>query len=160
MTTTIDDRELARLREEAQNYRDTRRWIKIALAILVGLVLLIVAIIYIGKLVNPRLNLYRSNTEKQAVIKEQEAISEAEVFAAEKRVIAAAAEAEARIIEAQSIAEAQAIISETLTPEYLTWRFYEMLGETENQVIYVPTEAGLPVLEAVRSLPAPAAGGG
>lgn len=98
----------------------------------------------------PKYKLYKSNTEKQAVIKEQEAISEAEVFAAEKRVIAASAEAEARLIEAQAIADSQKMIAATLTPEYLTWRYYEVLATTENQIIYVPVEDGLPITEANR----------
>ncbi|WP_162941578.1 hypothetical protein [Desertimonas flava] len=120
----------------------------------VATVIVAIVLVIVGwKVVSPKLNLYRSNTEKQSVIAEQEAISQAEVYAAQKRVTAAEAEAEARIIEAESIAESQRIISETLTPEYLTWRFYEVLATTENEIIYVPTEAGLPILEAARNTP-------
>src|SRR5690606_27915473 len=121
------------------------KWVTIGIGVVF---FAIVGLVYVNRLVGPKLNLYRSNTEKQAVIKEQEAISEAEVYAAEKRVIAAEAEAEARLIEAQALAEAQRIISETLTPEYLTWRYYEVLATTENDVVYIPTEAGLPITEA------------
>lgn len=125
----------------------------LAALVLFLLIAILLGTIFTWKLVTPKMNLYRSNTEKQAVIKEQEAISEAEVYAAQKRVTAATAEAEARIIEANSLAEAQQIISETLTPEYLTWRLYEVLATTENQVIYVPTENGLPITEASRLTP-------
>lgn len=135
---------------------------KIVLGALLALFVLIGGSCSAYSYVNPKLNLYKSNTEKQAVIKEQEAISEAEVYAAEKRVIAAQAEADAllidanaaaerRVIEARSIAESQEIIAATLTPEYLQWRFYEVLAEGESDVIYVPTEAGLPITEAGRA---------
>jgi hypothetical protein len=134
---------------------DTKRAVLWVVAGVVALIAVIVVTVFIWKLVTPKMNLYRSNTEKQSVIKEQEAKSEAEVFAAQKRVIAAEAEAEARIIEAESIAQSQQIISETLTPEYLRWRFYEVLSTTDGQIIYVPTEAGLPITEAPRMAPTP-----
>jgi hypothetical protein len=145
-----NDSEIARWKaayDERSRYKRVVVWATVAgCAILIVFVGLILA----WKAITPKLNLYKSNTEKQAVIKEQEAISEAEVFAAEKRVIAARAEADARRIEASGIADAQALIAATLTPEYLRWRYYEVLATTANQVIYVPTEAGLPVLEAQR----------
>lgn len=126
-------------------------------------------IVFFGAIVGcmagyPQYKLYKSNTEKQSVIREQEAISEAAVYAAQKRVteaeanadaalIAATAEAERRIIEAESIAASQELIAATLTAEYLQWRYYEVLSTTDGQVIYVPTEAGLPITEAGRNTP-------
>jgi len=134
----------------AANHEEYRKWLRLAIKIAVGVLGLVLVIIFAFKAINPQLNLYRSNTEKKAVIAEQQAISEAEVYAAEKRVIAAGAEADARRIEAQGIADAQEIIAATLTPEYLTWRYYEVLATTKDHVVYVPTEAGLPILEATR----------
>ena len=47
--------------------------------------------------------------------------------------------------EAKGIAEAQRIISEGLTPEYLTFFYIQQLTEMpEGSVVYVPTEAGSP----------------
>lgn len=150
---TPDDIRIAFKKAEA--YDDQRRSVRMVVGGICAVLLVLVLSIFAYRFITPKLNLYASNTEKQAVIKEQEAISEAEVFAAEKRVIAAEAEAEARRIEAEGIADAQRIISETLTPEYLTWRFYEVLSDSEGDVIYVPTEAGLPILEATRNQEAP-----
>lgn len=133
-----------------EDYVDTKKVIWLGALALALVIVLIMTPIFAWKLISPGLNLRASNTEKQAVIKEQEAISEAEVYAAEKRVIAAQSEADARIIEAESLAESQELIAETLTPEYLQWRLYEVLATTENQVIYVATEGGLPVTEASR----------
>ncbi len=49
--------------------------------------------------------------------------------------------------EAKGIAEAQRIISEGLTPEYLTFFYIQQLSQLgEGNVIYVPTEGGLPLI--------------
>ncbi len=66
---------------------------------------------------------------------------------------AARYEADAEIERARGIAEANKIIAKALGgPEgYLRWRYIEMLQETGGrgrETIYVPTEAGLPILEA------------
>lgn len=56
-----------------------------------------------------------------------------------------------RIIEeARPIAESNRIISNSITPEYLKWKFIEALSNSGANVIYVPTEANLPILEAKR----------
>lgn len=49
--------------------------------------------------------------------------------------------------EAKGIAEAQQIISEGLTPEYLTFFYIQQLSELgEGNVVYVPTEGGIPLI--------------
>ena len=48
--------------------------------------------------------------------------------------------------EAKGIAEAQGIISQGLTPEYLTFFYIQQLTEMpEGTVVYVPTEGGIPL---------------
>lgn len=64
-------------------------------------------------------------------------------------------EAEAEITRARGVAEANEIIADGLGgPEgYLRWRYIEMLQETGGkgrETIYIPTEAGMPILEAQR----------
>ena len=54
------------------------------------------------------------------------------------------------IIRAEGIAEANVIISGSLTKEYITWRWVEGLHDGSSEVIYIPTEANLPILEAMR----------
>jgi len=52
--------------------------------------------------------------------------------------------------EAKGIAEAQLIITEGLTPEYLTFFYIEQLtAMPEGSVIYVPTEGGVPLLRTL-----------
>lgn len=52
--------------------------------------------------------------------------------------------------EAKGIAEAQRIITEGLSPEYLTFYYIQQLSEMpEGSVIYVPTEAGIPLIRSL-----------
>ena len=59
-------------------------------------------------------------------------------------------EAERKRIEAKGVRDAQAIISETLTPEYLNYLWVKNIAENNN-VIYVATEANMPVFRAAVS---------
>lgn len=55
--------------------------------------------------------------------------------------------AQQAIEEAKGIAEAQQIISEGLTPAYLTFHYIEQLGTLPaGSVVYVPTEGGIPLM--------------
>lgn len=56
----------------------------------------------------------------------------------------------ADIERAKGIAEANRIINESLTEQYIRWLYVENIKETSNQIIYLPTEAGLPILESSR----------
>jgi regulator of protease activity HflC (stomatin/prohibitin superfamily) len=148
----IDNTTLARLREDAESYRSVRRWINLACKITAGLVVGIFLLTLVSKAVGPQLNLYRANTEKQAVIAEQKAQSEAAEFAARSAVTQAEAKAQAMIIEAKALAESQDIIAKTLTPEYIRYLYIKAIENNPNQVIYVPTEAGMPILESGRAV--------
>ena len=54
------------------------------------------------------------------------------------------------IEEAKGIAEAQKIISEGLTPAYLTFHYIEKLSELPaGSVVYVPTEGGVPLMRQI-----------
>lgn len=60
--------------------------------------------------------------------------------------------ADAEIIRAKGVAEANKIIGDSLkgNESYLRYLWIHGLAEGGNQVIYVPTEANLPILEAKR----------
>ena len=57
-------------------------------------------------------------------------------------------EAERKRIEAKGVRDSQAIISETLTPQYLNYLWIRNLAENSN-VIYVATEANMPIFQSV-----------
>lgn len=61
--------------------------------------------------------------------------------------------ASAEIKRARGVAKANEIIANTITPAYLRYYYISQLSEVEHlggKIIYVPTEAGLPILEAQR----------
>ena len=60
--------------------------------------------------------------------------------------------ANAEIIRAEGIAEANRIIGDSLknNDAYIHYLWVEALRETRNAIVYIPTEAGIPVTEAGR----------
>ena len=85
--------------------------------------------------------LAKAENSKQIAVQEARAFSES-----------AAYRKEAEITRAAGVAEANKIIAEGLGgPEgYLRYLFIEALQNTSCEVIYIPTEAGLPILESTR----------
>jgi len=66
-----------------------------------------------------------------------------------------------KISDTLGVAAANKIIGDSLhnNEDYLRYLFVNGLEHTSNQVIYVPTEANLPILEASRKVPAPTPAG-
>lgn len=60
-------------------------------------------------------------------------------------------DAKIAVADANGVAESNKIIAGSITEAYLRYMFIKNLSSTEKQVIYVPTEANLPILEAGRS---------
>ncbi|MFQ5685077.1 MAG: membrane protease subunit [Candidatus Scalindua sp.] len=62
--------------------------------------------------------------------------------------------AQAEIIRARGVAEANKIIGDSLSGNeaYLRYLWIEGLQTNQMQVVYVPTEANLPILEATRKI--------
>lgn len=77
------------------------------------------------------------------------------VLEAQALMDSAKLKAQAEIERAKGVAEANRIVSDGLGgPEgYLRYLYINGIEKTENQIIYVPTEAGLPILEANRLRP-------
>jgi regulator of protease activity HflC (stomatin/prohibitin superfamily) len=66
----------------------------------------------------------------------------------EFELISAEKDAEIEVVRAKGIAEANEIIGSSITEGYLHYRFIEGLNDGNTEVIYVPTETNLPLLEA------------
>ncbi len=59
-------------------------------------------------------------------------------------------DAEIAVARAEGIAKSNLIIAESITDKYLRYRWVEALQASEKQVVYVPTEANMPIMEASR----------
>ncbi len=114
----------------------------------------IVVVVIIGLLLwgIPQWNIYKREMSGQAQLKEAEWNRQIAVEEARAEKEAASLKKDADIIRAEGIAEANKIIAKSLTPQYITWKWVEGLHDGKNEVIYVPTEANLPILEAVRNV--------
>lgn len=79
-------------------------------------------------------------------------IKQIQVTEAKAKKESAIYEAQAEIERAKGVAEANQIIGRSLkgNHEYLMYLYIQTMENTHNQVIYVPTEGSLPILEAGR----------
>lgn len=92
----------------------------------------------------------QAEQNRRIAILEAEAYNESATSQALAKIKIAEAEATAEVARARGVAEANTIIGDSLrgNTEYLHYLYVSGLAGHENQVIYVPTEAGLPLLEA------------
>ena len=96
----------------------------------------------------PRYNVYSRELSGKAALREAEWSRQITVEEAKAEKESALLKKEADIIRAEGTAESNKIIAKSLTSEYITWKWVEGLHDGSSEVIYVPTEANLPILEA------------
>lgn len=101
----------------------------------------------------PQYGVYQQGLEGVAKLKEAESSRQIAVEEAKAKLESAKMLAAAEIERAKGVAEANKIIGESLkaNEEYLRYLWVNNLHEAVEagtQVIYVPTEAGLPILES------------
>lgn len=103
----------------------------------------------------PQYDIYVKESAGRAQLAEAESNRRIRVLEAQAALDAADLTSQAEVARARGVAEANAIIADSLGgPEgYLRWRYIEMLenGGSGNQIIYIPTEAAMPLLEAGRN---------
>ena len=99
----------------------------------------------------PQYNVYQQEKAGEAEFKKAEQNRRVKVLEAQAKLDAAKLEAEAEIERAKGIAGANKIIADGLKghDEYLRYLWIDKVaGSTNREVVYVPTEANLPILEA------------
>ena len=92
-------------------------------------------------------NLRQQEWEKKITIEEAKARNESATLQAEALIKQESAKAEAEVIRAKGVAQANVIIADSLkgNESYLRYLWIDKIGDNPN-VIYVPTEAGFPIL--------------
>lgn len=100
----------------------------------------------------PQYRLYSQRLAGEAALAEAQSSRRIAILEAEARRESAVALAEAEVLRAQGAARANRILQDSLGgPEgYLRYLQIQALEETRAALVYVPTEAGLPVTEARR----------
>lgn len=85
--------------------------------------------------------LAEANQSRQVMITEAKAKKESAIY-----------EAEAEVERAKGMAKANQIVGDSLDghANYLMYLYIQNMQKTNNQIIYIPTEGGMPILEANR----------
>ncbi|MCR5555038.1 MAG: hypothetical protein K6F29_05855 [Bacteroidales bacterium] len=119
------------------------------IAILAIIAVLVVASLMFGL---PLYNVWQQEMTGRAEFSRAEQNRKIKVEEARAEKESASFRAEAEIIRAEGVAEANRIIGGSLkdNKDYLTYLWIQALYDESNSVIYVPTEANLPILEATR----------
>ncbi len=125
------------------------RYTAVIWAIIIAVALLIIPF---SMWVYPQYRLYSQRLAGEAALAEAQSSRKIAILEAEARRESAGALAEAEVLRARGAADANRILQDSLGgPEgYLRYLQIQALQESPATLIYVPTEAGLPVTEARR----------
>lgn len=123
---------------EATTSKEVRRWATWVVIVVFSFFVFFIA----WAVIKPKYNLYRAGVEKRIAVEQAKATRDSAVQLKA-----------AEITRAEGVAAANKIINNSITPAYLRYFYIQQLAEVEHlggKIIYVPTEAGLPILEAGR----------
>lgn len=120
-------------------------------AILVGI---LVAIVVLSFWAWPKYRVYSKQLKGKAALMEAEWSKKIAIEEAKALRDSSTLKAEAEIERAKGVAEANRIIGDSLkgNDAYLRYLWIQGLQDGSSEVIYVPTEANLPILEATRRI--------
>lgn len=130
---------------------DNALYIRTSVAETVATGLAVVGIVIAASMAGcPSYNVYSSRMDGEAELAQANYSKQVTVQQAHAKMESAQYEAQAEIIRAGGVAKANKIIGDSLknNEAYLRYLFVNNLADTKDQVIYVPTEAALPILEA------------
>lgn len=136
---------MSEYRRVVMNQRGEGEIAIISLVVVVGI--LLVGGCMIGY---PHYQVYQQRLEGEAILEKQKSEKQVAVQSALAKKESAQMLAEAEVMRAEGVAKANKIIGDSLrdNESYLRWLWIEKMTEAGKEVIYIPTEAGLPILEA------------
>lgn len=115
-----------------------------------GLILFSLVLIGFGFAGCPVYNVWNQEKQGQAELARASSNRKIAIQEAEAKMESAKMLAQAEVERAKGVAEANKIIGESLhgNESYLRYLWIQGLQDKDNNTIYIPTEAGLPILEA------------
>lgn len=126
---------------------------KSAILILAGV------IIFVGVVLGimfgmPHYNVWQQRLSGEAALARATQDRQVTVLEAKAKKDAAVSLAEAEVERARGVAQANQIIGDSLkgNEDYLRYLWIDSLQNTKDQIIYVPTEANLPIMESGRGV--------
>ena len=133
------------------HYDDLKKKMAVATSVWIGGGLIALTVL-VGSCayVKPKYGVWAAEMEGAAQYAQAEQNRKITILEAEAKLESAKSLAAAEVERAKGVAEANRIIGESLkgNEAYLRWQWIQNLENGNNSVIYVPTEAGLPILEA------------
>lgn len=122
----------------------TVKWVVIGCSLLVALIAIIL-------LVGPLYRVWSSSKTGEAEYVRAEQNRKIKIEEAKANLEAEKLNAQAEIERARGAAEAIKIENGSITPTYIQYLWVRQQGlSSNNKIVYIPTEAGLPILEAGR----------
>ena len=115
---------------------------------------IVILIIGVCMVIFPKYSVWQKELAGKAALKEAEWSKQIAIEEARAEKESAKLKAEAEIERARGVAEANEIIGQSLKDNeaYLRYLWINGLQDGSSEVIYVPTEANLPILEATRGV--------
>ena len=113
---------------------------------IIALMVLISAILY----ALPHYQVWAAGKAGEAKLREAEQSRQIRIEEAKANLEAAEMDAQAEVARAKGMAEAMKVENGALTPEYIQYLWVRKVDFSRSTTIYIPTEGGLPILEANR----------
>lgn len=121
----------------------------------VFIILFVMALVAVAAVGLPIYNVWTKEMSGKADLANAEWSKQIAIEEAKAELESASLKAAAEVERAKGVAEANAIIGDSLKDNdaYLRYLWINGLHDGSSEVIYIPTEANLPILEAVRKAP-------
>lgn len=106
--------------------------------------------------VMPIYGVWNAGQAGKAELQQADYTRQTKVVEAQANLDAEKLNAQAEIVRANGVAKSNNIVKNSISDEYIRYLWVKTLDGSDKQIIYIPTEAGLPVSEAGRAvLPSP-----
>lgn len=133
--------------EQEKRMYEIKVWFKLAIVAL----FILMGGVGICMFVRPRYNVWKQEMEGKAEFAKAEQNRKIKIEEARSNLEAEKLNAQAEVERAKGAAKAIQIENGSLTPEYIQYLWVRQQGSLgDKTVIYIPTEASLPILEAGR----------
>lgn len=101
----------------------------------------------------PTYNVWSAGMEGRATLSHADYERQVQVVNAQANLQAQNYNAQSEVIRAKGVAAANNIVKDSITDQYIRYLWVQTLENNKgNQIIYVPTEMGLPLSEAGRAV--------